>query len=343
MSRRTASFVAGAVLAACATPPTGTIESTPSTLAVVSPASGTTESLSPSSTVAPTTTPPSTVPPSTVLPLPSEVPGHHLGPIPQEEQVRCSPDTGSLLVGAPVAVEGFDDRPTLVQAAADPTAPLVVVFHGQNGCIENVQSRSDLDVVAAGAGVSVLWLSGKPLPTRSWNTNGSCCEPASSHGVDDLAYVDAAVEAALVTGLTPRRILSAGVSNGGGMAISVACRRPGIFAGAVSVAGWAPVECEAAALSLLVFGGSADESLGAVRATQVASMWRSSVVECPGEGVVDAVGIRTATTWSGCSGATTVRLVTLQGVPHVWPKFVDYDMDDDIILFALGHFGSATP
>jgi polyhydroxybutyrate depolymerase len=277
------------------------------------------------------------------LPEPWEVPGHHLGPIPAEEQIRCAADTGGLAVGELLPVAGHDDRPTFLQPATDPTAPLVVVFHGQNGCIENVQSRSDLDVIAAPAGVAVLWLSGQPLPTRSWNTNGSCCEPASTNGVQDMPYVEAAIQSALSTGLSPRRTLSAGVSNGGGMAISVACRRPDLFDAAVSVAGWAPIACDGLPLSLLVFGGSADESLGSARASQVASMWVSDVVSCPGAPVEESEGIRSTSTWTGCSEGTTVRLARLQGVPHVWPKFADYDMDDDIVLFALGRFDASTP
>ena len=298
----------------------------------------TTSSAAPT-TVAPTTALPTTLAPTTTtLPEPWEVAGHHHGPIPAEEQIRCSADSGGLAVGDALAVEGHDDRPTLLQPAADPTAPLVVVFHGQNGCIENVQSRSDLDVIAAPAGVAVLWLSGRPLPTRSWNTNGSCCEPASDNGVQDMPYVEAAIEAAVATGLQPRRTLSAGVSNGGGMAISVACRRPDLFDAAVSVAGWAPVPCDRLPLSLLVFGGSADESLGSVRATQVATMWTTDVVSCPEPPAEEEQGIRDTVTWVGCSDGTTVRLVRLQGVPHVWPKFAEYDMDDDIVLFALGRY-----
>lgn len=329
--------------AACATPETvegQSAETTPASgvdIGTLAPESAPTPTTSTTIAVPPTTLPPTT---TTTLPEPWEVAGHHRGPIPADEQIRCSADSGGLTVGDALTVEGHDDRPTLLQPAADPTAPLVVVFHGQNGCIENVQSRSDLDVIAAPAGVAVLWLSGRPLPTRSWNTNGTCCEPASNNGVQDMPYVEAAIGAALAAGLEPRRTLSAGVSNGGGMAISVACRRPDLFDAAVSVAGWAPISCDRLPLSLLVFGGSADESLGSARATQVATMWTSDVVTCPEPPVEESSGIRDTTTWSGCSDGTSVRLVRLQGVPHVWPKFVDYDMDDDIVLFALGRYDS---
>lgn len=264
------------------------------------------------------------------------LPGHHLGPIPDDETILCPDATDVPIIGDPVVVPGYEDRPTVLQRTADAAAPLVVIYHGQHGCIQNVQSRSDLDQIAVPAGVQVLWLSGQPVPTRSWKVNNRCCEPAVDRNTDDLGYTQAALAAVRALGVTSTTVLSAGVSNGGGMAVTAACKLPELFTGAVVVAGWAPVNCHAANQSLLVFGGSLDENLGSRRAAQTAQMWRTDVVQCPSEPVVEVNGMATITTWSGCSGDTEVRLVQLDGVPHVWPKFDVYDMDDDIILFALG-------
>ncbi len=295
------------------------------------------------STVAATTT--TLAPTTTTTELSVEglrgLPGHHAGPIPEAETVLCPQAAAVPLVGEPLAVPGFDDRPTVLQRTADPAAPLLVIFHGQHGCIQNVQSRSDLDQIGAAAGVNIAWLSGAPVPSRSWNVNGRCCEPASDRDVDDLPYVQATMAAVRAAGLTSTTVLTVGVSNGGGMAITAACRLPELFTGAVVVAGWAPVACRAAPQSLLVFGGSLDENLGSTRAAGVAAMWRTDVTTCPAEPVVETAGQRTTSTWSGCANGTVVRLVQLEGVPHVWPKFDFYDMDDDIILFALGAYAAA--
>ncbi len=278
---------------------------------------------------------------TTTLVDPRSLPGHHLGPIPDAEIVQCPDAEAVPMAGEAVAVAGFDDRPTVLQRAADPAAPLVVVFHGQHGCVQNVQSRSDLDVIGPAAGVHVLWLSGQALPTRSWNVNGRCCEPASDRDVDELPYVEAALATARALGISSATVLAVGVSNGGGMAVTAACRRPQLFTGVVVIAGWMPVTCHPAAQSLLVFGGSLDENLGSRRAAQVATLWRTDVAACPGEPIVENAGPRATTTWLGCAGGAMVRLVQLDGVPHVWPKFDFYDIDDEIILLALGRFSAA--
>jgi poly(3-hydroxybutyrate) depolymerase len=118
------------------------------------------------------------------------------------------------------------------------------------------------------------------------------------------------------------------------MAVTVGCRLPGRFDGAVSVAGWIPVRCAAAGISLLAVGGTEDDNLGAERARSMAATWRSSVASCAGRGDERRTGRATVTTWSECVGGAEVRLVELAGVGHVWPRFDDYDATVDVIEFA---------
>lgn len=289
------------------------------------------------STMLATTTSTSSTSTTTTLLDPSTLAGHHVGAIPEDETVKCPQAKDVPIVGTLIDVPGYENRPTSLQAAADTSGPLLVILHGQHGCIQNVQSRSDLDVIGTAAGMNVLWLSGAPLPTRSWNTNGRCCEPASTNGVDDIAYFEAAIAAAKGTGLTPRKVLLVGVSNGAGMAVAAGCKRPDLFDAVVSVAGWAPAACKSADVSLLTFGGSEDVKLGSRTAAVIANMWRTDVRQCPNEPTVEVNDAATITTWRGCTDGDIVRLVQIEGVPHVWPKFTYYDMDDDIIRFALGY------
>ncbi|CAB4363058.1 unannotated protein [freshwater metagenome] len=289
----------------------------------------------PSNDVATST--PSTAPVAALID-PETMAGRRVGPFAEEEFVKCTAASASKAVGDPVALADYPNRPTLLQAAADPAAPLLVIFHGQHGCIENVQSRTDLETIGAAAGVSVLWLSGEPLPKRSWNVNGRCCEPASTNHTDDFAYTAAAIAAARTAGLSPRSVLSVGVSNGGGMALASGCKLPELFTAVISVAGWAPLPCQRHEMSLLTFGGTEDVTLGAKTATKIETMWRKDVVDCPAEPTIETFEVRTSSTWRGCTGGTTVRLVTLEGIPHTWPKFSFYDMDVDIIRFARGEY-----
>jgi poly(3-hydroxybutyrate) depolymerase len=242
----------------------------------------------------------------------------------------------ALPVGEPVDLPDFADRPTLLQRVADPTAPLVVVFHGSRGSIENVQKRSELHLLGPAAGVAVLWLSGKPLPKRSWNTNNRCCDPASTNHVDDMAYLDAALAAVRALGLSPVRIISAGVSNGAGMAVSVGCKRSHVFSAAVSVAGWMPVSCRNTTLSLVAIGGTKDDIVGRRKPRQMVTTWRRSVVHCPSDPDEETNGPAHITTWRGCTGNTFVRLVVLDDIEHLWPRFDYYDATLDIIKVAKG-------
>lgn len=267
-----------------------------------------------------------TEPPATVAPPPST----------SSAPTTSAPTTTSAPLPKPTRIDvpGHDDRPTLLLRSASDTAPLLVVFHGSRGSIENVQQRSGLDTAAALAGVSVLWLSGKPLPERSWNTNNRCCEPASTKQINDLGYVDTAIETVRRLGLRPVRIVSTGVSNGAGMAVSTACKRPGVFAAAVSVAGWLPITCRDRSISLVAIAGTEDDVIGRRTAREMATTWRRTVVTCTNDVSTTRRGIATISTWSGCRDGTYVRLVLLDGIGHVWPRFADYDATEEIIAAA---------
>lgn len=312
---------------------------------------GTTAPPSPPSPTGPTG--PSTEPTAADLPTTTDAappPIDSLPPtLPKDNSVhpanyaKCSgnvdaSDSGeATLVGTPLVVPGYENRPTLLQDAAGLDAPLVVLFHGQNGCIANLQGRTDLDSIANARGVNLLWLSGEPLPTRSWRVNDRCCEPASTKHADDFGYLDAVFTLVAQRGLHPRRVISAGVSNGAGMALTVACRRPRYFDGAISVAGWLPITCKPhKPMSVLAFGGTKDEIFAPSTPRSITSVWRTTVTECPDAPEVVRDTLRQITTWRQCRDNTIVRLAVLPGVPHVWPKYTFYDVDEEIITFALG-------
>ena len=259
-----------------------------------------------------------------------------------QDSPQCGkPPIPGLVVGAPLQVPRHADRPTTIQLAPDPTGPMLVMFHGMQGCIENVQARTQIDDIAPDYGVSVLWLSGAPTPRRSWNVNGRCCGTAASESVDDFAYVTAALSAARVAGASPSALFSVGNSNGGGMAIATACRFPKVFSGAVSVAGFLGVDCPRAALSLVAFGGTLDRQLGSSEAARIASHWHTRVAECPSPPATKHNGRATTKTWQ-CEFGAVVRLASLKDVDHVWPKYEFYDIDQDILDLATGKLFSPT-
>lgn len=259
----------------------------------------------------------------------------HHDPTTPRDWVDCPRTISKTVIGDRLTVRGFEDRPTVLQRAASPAAPVVVMLHGMKGCIEKMQSQTDIEHLATAWGVTLLWLSGKPAPTRSWNTNNRCCEPASTKRIDDFAYVEAALNTIKSIGLKPSRFVVAGKSNGAGMAVSVGCRFSDVFSVVVSVSGFAGVSCRKANVSLLAMGGTADAPLGAKVAEGIASMWRSRVLTCGPKPSVERKSIAKVSTWR-CNNNTYVRLAQLRGMPHLYPTYSFYNADEEILKAALG-------
>ncbi|MEI8239212.1 MAG: hypothetical protein WCI22_07285 [Actinomycetota bacterium] len=262
-------------------------------------------------------------------------------------QLRYCPATGlsTDIRGTRLRLPAYSDRPTVLQMSAPSTAPLVVVFHGRNSCIEMIQSQTDLALLAPNFGVNILWLSGKPTPTRAWNADDvipPIIPPVSPPGkppyVDDYPYIAAAIDAAYAAAaLRPSAVVSTGISNGAGMSIAAACHFPSRFTLVVAVAGWVPPHCPRMNMTLVTIGGTADAELGAVKAATNADQWRSWVmVGCQSAPDIARYVTSTITTWT-CAAGRYVKLVQLNDVPHVWPTYDFYDADTEILRVA--HYG----
>jgi len=290
---------------------------------------------SPASTVAVVT---STIAPTTTATTTTTLPVMHHEPTGWDDWPDCPAELSPSVPGERLTVPWFDDRPTMLQRSADPNDPLIVVFHGQNGCIEKVQGQTDLEQIATAWGVNVLWLSGKPVPTRSWNTNGHCCTPASSEHVDDIPYVEAAIAMARASGLHPSRVLAIGKSNGAGMAVSVGCRRPDLFDVVVAIAGWASVSCDRAELSLMVEIGTEDEVFEVSQSQAIVDMWRSRVATCLDPPTEEVRERATITTWR--CGDQFIRFTVIDGMGHLWPTYPWFNADEEILHIARGELPS---
>jgi poly(3-hydroxybutyrate) depolymerase len=256
-------------------------------------------------------------------------------PTTQKEWGVCPRTLSNSVRGTRLAVPKYKNRPTVIQTSANPDGPLVVMLHGMRGCIEKLQKQTDIEELAPSWGVNLLWLSGAPLPQRSWNTNNRCCGESGVRRVDDFAYIDAALKAARAAGLRPSKYVVVGKSNGAGMAVSVGCHFHKVFSVVVSVAGFAGVSCARANLSLIAMGGTADQSLGDKQAEVIANLWRSRVVKCASTPLEERRNVARVRTWS-CGSMTYVRLVQMKGVGHIWPTWSFYHADEEVLKAALG-------
>lgn len=135
------------------------------------------------------------------------------------------------------AVDGYlpvvPGRRALVHApAAGEARPAMVLLHGYTGTPESIERSSGWTAFARDHGAVAVYPEGSPVPGGgfAWNTGSG---RFSASRADDVAFLDALV-ATLVAHVCvdPGRIMIAGESNGGAMALLAACdpRTSGRFA-----------------------------------------------------------------------------------------------------------------
>jgi polyhydroxybutyrate depolymerase len=176
---------------------------------------------------------------------------------------------------------------------------------------------------------------------NSWNM-GPCCPPANLLGIDDLAFLDAVVAQVGVRpdADTGRRYIT-GFSNGGIMAYSEVCARPGVWLALAPVSGSNLSGCAPSEpISLLHQHGDPDPvvpfdgqpALGQLLSSgklpsvpdSVAAWAAADGCPTPPEVVAESSGVQ-RTEWAPCADGTRVELVRLPGLGHAWPKKGDYD------------------
>jgi len=130
---------------------------------------------------------------------------------------------------------------THVGKGLDPSkpAPLVLVLHGYGGTGGEQLGYFGLRAVADEAGFVIVAPDGTLDATgrRFWNATDTCCD-FEEKNVDDVGYLVGLVEEVKKRrAIDPRRVYVVGLSNGGSMAMRLACDASTTFAAAISQAG----------------------------------------------------------------------------------------------------------
>ncbi|MEP3345345.1 MAG: alpha/beta fold hydrolase [Litoreibacter sp.] len=108
-------------------------------------------------------------------------------------------------------------------------APLVIAIHGFLGNASNMQRKTGFDRLAKRHGFIVAYPNGR---LRRWNDGRS-----SRNKTDDVAFLSAMIAKMVTSGqVRSGRVFVAGHSNGGGMAMRMACDRPDLVRGISVVA-----------------------------------------------------------------------------------------------------------
>jgi polyhydroxybutyrate depolymerase len=206
-------------------------------------------------------------------------------------------------------------------------APLVVMLHGGFGTAAQAERSYGWDRRADAAGFLVAYPDGVD---RAWNTDGGCCGvPARDH-VDDVAFITAMIGRIRdAVAVDPARVYATGISNGGIMAYTLACRTD-ILAAVGPDAATMLGDCPAPhPLSVVHIHGTADRNIpyqggpghGPARidgpaAPAVIDAWRR-VDACAAPTVTTRPPVTTAS--SLCPAGRAVELVTVDGAGHQWP------------------------
>jgi polyhydroxybutyrate depolymerase len=168
---------------------------------------------------------------------------------------------------SPPTVFGGDRPATLeVPSSYDPATPtpLVLVLHGYYTDPDYIEPYLKMTTFAEDRGVLVIAPDGRLNPGGNyfWNASDACCD-LYDEGGDDVAYLTGLVEDIRAAyNVDPDRIFAIGHSNGGFMALRLACEHPEIFAAVISQAGAAPDGCAPSVpVSVLQVHGDMDPTI----------------------------------------------------------------------------------
>ncbi|WIW46063.1 PHB depolymerase family esterase [Bradyrhizobium sp. 62B] len=182
--------------------------------------------------------------------------------------LRIGALVAALAAASPAAAETIDvngaKRSYTAQLPARKPAPLVIVLHGKTQRGADMISRTAWPQVAKREGLAVVFPDGL---NHAWADARTKAGPALSGpppGTDDVAFIAKLVEKLVADGTADaKRVFVAGISNGGAMAMTLACARADLFAAGASaimnLTDEAAVTCHPSRpLPMLLMNGTAD-------------------------------------------------------------------------------------
>lgn len=136
----------------------------------------------------------------------------------------------------------FGPREVLIERAGDGARPTILVLHGARGTGESAARRNGFVEAARRYGFNAVFPSGVD---RRWHYGPS----VRGSDPDDLGFLRALVRQLIEQGVSdPARIYIAGISNGGLMAFTMACKAGELFAGVATIIANMPAELDGCSL-----------------------------------------------------------------------------------------------
>ena len=115
-------------------------------------------------------------------------------------------------------------------------APLVIVLHGNTQTGADMISRTSWPAVARREHFTAVFPDGLKRAWADLRSKEGRAGRTPPEGTDDVAFITALVEKYVADGTAdPKRVYVTGLSNGGAMTMTLACKRADLFAAAASV------------------------------------------------------------------------------------------------------------
>jgi polyhydroxybutyrate depolymerase len=247
------------------------------------------------------------------------------------EEAPSSGSVASIPVGKSeqsLAIDGTTRTFHLYRPAelASPAA-LVVMLHGGFGSGTQAEQSYGWDAEADAGHFLVVYPDGL---NRAWNTGGGCCGRPATDDVDDVGFITAMV--AGIEGQTPidrHRIYATGISNGGIMSYTLACRTT-LFAAigpdsatqlgpCVTPAPLSVIHIHGTADTRIPYDGGRGQGVAHIDGPAIPALnatWRT-IDACRAPTMTTAGPVTTSV--AQCPSGRTVELVTISGAGHQWP------------------------
>ncbi len=215
--------------------------------------------------------------------------------------------------------------------SAEADTPLVLNFHGFGGVASHHMEDADMRSQAEAAGGLLVMPQGTELDgSPHWNPSAPGADNKST--VDDIGFAEALLEAIQASyPYNANRVSAVGYSNGGMMALGLACQRSELIASAGSVSGtMLDAGCELShPLSVITMHGTQDSVIpyeggsDYQSAAQVVEYWSSENQVSEADSVALTDGGTSIDYWAheGGTDGTAVHHYRVNGGGHVWFGF----------------------
>jgi polyhydroxybutyrate depolymerase len=203
----------------------------------------------------------------------------------------------------------------------------VLVFHGYLETSAQIETITEMTPVADAHGFLVVYSQGL---SNSWNA-GACCGSSASLDVEDVQFVrDMLDRLATDYCVDPKRVFSAGFSNGGMLSHRLACELSDRIAAIGPVSGTMAIDAcnplrpvpvmhtHGTSDFVVPYNGGGLGGAASVQTTISGWVTRNGCTDAQPTTVYQN-GDATCQEYSQCNGQAPVRLCTIDGGGHQWP------------------------